>query len=301
MTISAKIQTKSFLSYLALGVGTLSLSLSAMYVRWADAPGTVTGFYRLFISTIIIFPFFIKRNIAKDHLTWSKILPPVLGGMCMAGTFSLWNTSLFYTNVASAAMIGNISPLWVSIAAWWLLREHLHPQFWIGLLTLFSGIALIMGGNFFLHPRLGVGDLMAVGSSFFYAAYILITQWGRKRLDSLSLVWINGASACLWMLLVIILFKQPLVGFPQQTWRVFISAAIITQIIGYMAISYSLGNLPASVVSPSLNLQPVVTIILAISLLNETPSALQVIGSLLTLGGVYIINYAYQQKNADLL
>jgi hypothetical protein len=128
MTILAKIQIKSFI-LLALGVGTLSLSLSAMYVRWADAPGTVTGFYRLFISTIIIFPFFIKRNIPVNHLTWSKILPPILGGICMAGTFSLWNTSLFYTNVASAAMIGNISPLWVSIAAWWLLRERLGLHF----------------------------------------------------------------------------------------------------------------------------------------------------------------------------
>ena len=300
MTFLAKIQTKSLLSYLALGVGTLSLSLSAMYVRWADAPGTVTGFYRLFLSTIIILPFFIKRNVPMDHLTWSKILPPILGGMCMAGTFSLWNTSLFYTNVTSAAMIGNITPLWVSLAAWWLLRERLQPQFWIGLLALFLGITLIMGGNFFLHPQLGLGDMMAAGSSFFYAAYILITQWGRKRLDSLSLVWINGASACVWMLFVIILFKQPLVGFSLQTWMVFIFAAIITQIIGYMAISYALGNLPASVVSPSLNLQPVVTIILAIPLLNEVPSTLQIIGSLFIIGGVYIINYAHQQKDAYL-
>jgi drug/metabolite transporter (DMT)-like permease len=300
MTIMAKAQTKSFLSYLALGIGTLSLSLSAMFVRWAQAPGTVTGFYRLFISTIIIFPFFLQRSIQKENLTWSKVLPPILGGMCMAGTFSLWNTSLFYTNVASAAMIGNISPLWVSIAAWWLLRERLQSQFWLGLIVLFSGIALIMGGNFILQPRLGLGDLMAVGSSFFYAAYILVTQWGRKRLDSLSLVWINGASACLWMLLVIVILKQPVTGFPRQTWIVFLTAAIVTQIIGYTAISYSLGNLPASVVSPSLNMQPVVTIILAIPLLNEIPSTLQVIGSLLTLGGIYVINRAHQQKTADL-
>lgn len=218
----------------------------------------------------------------------------------MAGTFSLWNTSLFYTSVASAAMIGNISPLWVSIAAWWLLREHLLPQFWLGLVLLFLGIAFIMGGNFFLHPRLGFGDLLAVGSSFFYAAYILITQWGRERLDSLTLVWVNGASACLWMLLVIIVLQQPLTGFPQQTWIVFFAAAVFTQIIGYMAISYALGNLPASVVSPSLNLQPVVTIILAIPLLNEIPSAGQALGSLLTLGGVYMINYAHQQRKYNL-
>ena len=297
MPFPPKTRTKLLISYLALGVGTLSLSLSAMYVRWAQAPGIVTGFYRLLISTIIIAPLFIKRNIPMNNLAWSKILPPILGGMCMAGTFSLWNTSLFYTNVASAAMIGNISPLWVAVAAWWLLRERLQPQFWVGLVILFLGVASIMGGNFFLHPSLGIGDLMALGSSFFYAAYILITQWGRKHLDSLSLVWINGASACLWMMLVIILFKQPLIGFPQQTWMVFISAAIFTQIIGYMAISYSLGNLPASVVSPTLNLQPVVTIILAIPLLNEIPSNLQVLGILLTLGGVYIINYAHRQKD----
>jgi drug/metabolite transporter (DMT)-like permease len=202
--------------------------------------------------------------------------------------------------VASAAMIGNIAPLWVTIAAWWLLRERLKPQFWIGVLAILLGIALIMGGNFFLHPRLGLGDIMAVGSSFFYAAYILITQWGRKHLDSLTLVWINGASACIWMLFIIILLQQPLVGFPQQTWMVFISAAIITQIIGYMAISYSLGNLPASVVSPSLNLQPVVTIILAIPFFNEVPSTLQVTGSVFTLGGVCLINYVYQQKDAHL-
>ena len=152
MTILPKTQTKLLISYLALGVGTLSLSLSAMYVRWAQAPGTVTGFYRLFLSTIILLPFFIRRNVTKHHLTWSNILPPILGGMCMAGTFSLWNTSLFYTNVASAAMIGNISPLWVSIAAWWLLRERLQPQFWIGLVILFLRITLIMGGNFSYIP-----------------------------------------------------------------------------------------------------------------------------------------------------
>ncbi len=81
MTMMAKAQAKSFLSYLALAVGTVSLSFSAMFVRWAQAPGTVTGFYRLFISTIIIFPFFLRRSIQKDHLTWLKVLPPILRGM----------------------------------------------------------------------------------------------------------------------------------------------------------------------------------------------------------------------------
>lgn len=297
MTIEYTLKKKTLLSYLALGIGVLSLSLSPMYVRWAQAPGTVTGFYRLFFSTVILLPFFMKRNTTKYNLSWISILPPILGGACMAATFALFNTSLFFTNVASAAVISNISPLWVSIAAWWLLRERLKSQFWIGLLAVLSGVSLIMGGNFVSLSHLGVGDLMAVGSSFFYAAYMLITQWGRKKLDSLSLVWINGASASIWMLFIILILRQPLVGFPPKTWIVYITAAIFTQIIGYMAISYSLGNLPASVVSPTLNLQPVVSIILAIPLLSEVPSLMQVFGSVLILGGVYIINYIYRKKS----
>lgn len=301
MKIRVKLEKNNLFTYLALGVSVLSLSLSPMYVRWAQAPGTVTGFYRLFFSTIILWPFFMKRNTSKYNLTWTSILPPVLGGACMAATFALFNTSLFFTNVASAAVISNISPLWVSIAAWWLLRERLKSQFWIGLLAVLSGVSLIMGGNFVSLSHPGVGDLMAVGSSFFYAAYILITQWGRKKLDSLSFVWINGASASIWMLFIIMILRQPLAGFPPQTWIVYIFAAIFTQIIGYMAISYSLGNLPASVVSPTLNLQPVVSIILAIPLLSEVPNLMQMIGSALILGGVYIINYVYRKKSVPVL
>ena len=50
------------LPYATLGMGILSLSLSAMFVRWANAPGTVTGFYRLFLSTVILTPFVILHQ-----------------------------------------------------------------------------------------------------------------------------------------------------------------------------------------------------------------------------------------------
>jgi drug/metabolite transporter (DMT)-like permease len=124
---------------------------------------------------------------------------------------------------------------------------------------------------------------------------------GRQYLDSLTYVWINGASASVWTFFITLILKYPLVGFPRQTWVVFVSAAIITQLIGYMAISFSLGNLPASVVSPTLNLQPVATIILAIPLLHELPNLIQILGCLLALCGVYLINNVNRQKAAEVL
>src|ERR1700730_5879762 len=46
--------TIGYLPYLALGVGTLGLSLSAMFVRWSGAPGPVAGFYRVSIAAAVM-------------------------------------------------------------------------------------------------------------------------------------------------------------------------------------------------------------------------------------------------------
>jgi drug/metabolite transporter (DMT)-like permease len=63
--------------------------------------------------------------------------------------------------------------------------------------------------------------------------------------------------------------------------------------IGYLAITYALGHLPASVVSPTLIGQPILTTLLAIPLLGELPSVLQWLGSAIALAGIYIVNQSH--------
>ena len=36
--------------YLALATGILALSFSVMFVHWANAPGPITGLYRVFLA-----------------------------------------------------------------------------------------------------------------------------------------------------------------------------------------------------------------------------------------------------------
>jgi len=47
--------------YLALVVGVIALAFSPFFVRWAEAPGPVTGFYRLMVPTIVLLPYFFSR------------------------------------------------------------------------------------------------------------------------------------------------------------------------------------------------------------------------------------------------
>ncbi len=283
-------EDRKFLPYLTLAIGVLALSLSAMFVRWANAPGAVTGFYRLFFSTLILTPFFVRRQRQSQAPAISILIFPILAGIFTACDLTVWNSSLAYTTAANATLLGNTAPLWVALGAWLLFREKLSSLFWLGLVLALCGAAFIMGGDFLMHPRLGMGDLMASSAGVFYASYMLSTQLGRRHFDPLRYTWLVGVAASLTALTLNLILNNRLTGFDARTWWVFLGTALISQTAGYVSISYALGHLPARVVSPTLIGQPIMTTLLAIPLLGEIPTSLQMLGGLIALGGIYIVN-----------
>jgi len=132
-------------AYLALGVGVLALSFSAMFVRWANAPGPVTAFYRLFFSVLFLLPFFLSRLKDNPSLKSSIIWFPLLAGIFTAGDLALWTSSLTYTTASNATLLGNTAPLWVALGTWLILKQKLSTAFWRGLAVALAGAVLIMG------------------------------------------------------------------------------------------------------------------------------------------------------------
>ena len=288
---------KNFLPYLALGVGILALSLSAMFVRWANAPGPVTAFYRLFFSVFLLFPFFIRQTQIKPSIQIRTIIFPLLAGIFTALDLALWTSSLSYTTASNATLLGNTAPLWVALGTWLILKQKLDTSFWRGLAITMAGAALIMGTDFILHPRFGVGDLMATFTGFFYGGYYLFTERSRVHFGAVSHVFFVGIGASITLFIVNNILQYPLSGFDTRTWLVFLASALVSQVIGYMALAYALGHLPASIVAPTMVLQPVVTTILAIPLLNEIPNIWQGLGGAIALIGIYIINQNHHKKD----
>ncbi len=286
-----------YLPYAALAVGIVALSLSAMFVRWADAPGPMTGFYRLLFSTILFLPLYLHRQRTSTPLDKRYIWFPLAAGLFTAFDFAFWNSSVKYTTAANATLLGNTAPLWVALFALFVFKEKLRGTFWLGLLLALSGAALIVGTDFLTHPTFGIGDLMASAAAIFYASYQLITQRGRVHIDPFRYTWLVGVSATLGMLVMNLLLGNSFSGYSTQTWLIFLATAIVSQMIGYLAISYALGHLPASVVSPTLIGQPILTAMLAIPLLGEIPIPIQWVGGAVALAGIYIVNQAHVQAN----
>ena len=289
-----------FIPYIALAVGISALSLSAMFVRWAEAPGPITGFYRLLISTILFTPLFIRQQKQLEPINKKYLIFPLFAGIFTAFDFAFWNSSLKYTTAANATLLGNTSPLWVALFAFFILREKLRRSFWLGLIIALAGAALVMGSDFLLHPTLGLGDLMASAAAIFYASYQLTTQRGRKYIDPFRYIWLIGVSATISMFIMNLSLGNSFTGYSTQTWIIFFVTAIVSQMIGYLAISYALGHLPASVVSPTLIGQPILTAILAIPMLGEIPNPIQWIGGAIALAGIYMVNQSHLQTQKEL-
>ena len=277
--------------YIALLIGILGLGMSAIFVKWAsEASGVVIAFYRVGIAALIMaIPFSaeVKRNTnaRRSHLIWA-----VIAGLFFAADLGTWNYAAQMTSAANSTLLGNTSAVWVGLAAMLIFKEKLGGKFWIGMVIAFAGVILIMGEDFYTKITFGLGSLLALFASFFYAGFFFATQRAREGLSSLSSWWISAISSAAALLIVSLLFAQPLIGFSATTWWVMIAAALISQVVGYLAINYALGHLPPHIVSPTMLGQPVMTAILAAFILNERLSWIQIGGGVLVLSGIWLVN-----------
>jgi drug/metabolite transporter (DMT)-like permease len=291
--------SRQWLPYLALGFGMIALGFSALFARWANAPGPVIGFYRLGLSTLMLVPFFLARRRKGTPIHRGVLIFPILGGLLTALDHGFWNTSVYFTSAANATLLGNTAPLWVALFAWLVWHERLKIVFWIGLVITLAGAAVVLGTDFLRHPALGVGDLLAITAGIFYAGYFLVTQRGRMHWDTLSYIWIVGLVGSLCLLGFSLGMGMPVRGYPLQSYLAFAGAALVSQTGGYLALGYALGHLPASLVAPTMLGQPVITALLAIPLLGETLTASQVLGGMAVLAGIYIVHTSRERTGVQ--
>jgi drug/metabolite transporter (DMT)-like permease len=282
---------KSILPYLSLTSGIIILSLSGFFVRWANVPGLVTSFFRIGIAAVLMTPFMIYRTLHGHPIPKSFLLFPILSGIFTAFDHGFWSSSLAFTSVANATVINNMAPLWVALIAAVLWKQKLAPRFWFGLFLALAGGLLIFGNDVLVNFHLNKGDFLALASSLFYAAYFLVTQRGRDHWDTITYVWIVNCTAAVTLLGANLIVGNPLQGFPPQTYIIFLITALLSQVLGYFSVVYALGHLPASTVSPTMIVSPILSALLAIPLLHEGLALLQIAGGLSALTGIFIVNH----------
>ena len=275
-------------AYIVLMLGLLGMAFSGIFVSLAGAPGAVAGFYRMAIAALVLFVPFMRGIGRSGRPGRHDTLIALLAGLFFAGDLFFWNTGILISGATNPTLMGNTAPIWVGLGAMVFFHERPGRLFWVGLAVAMSGAAVVLGVD--ALNNVGLGTFFGILSGMFYGAYFLVVQRSRERLNTLTSFWISAVGTALALALVARFFGQPLTGYSPLTYLYLIGLALVVQVGGQMAVAYALGYLPASLVSPTLLLHPVLTGLLAVPLLGEQLSPVQVLGGATVLAGIYIVH-----------
>lgn len=283
-------------AYALLGVGIVCIGLSAIWVKWADLPGLVSAFYRVFIASVVLVPWWLmsRRKLPRRR----ALALTGLGGVFFALDLALWNTALLITSAAQATLLANNAPLWVGLGALLIFREKLPRLYWIGLVLAMAGMALVARPAGAEGLAFDAGSLLALGASLLYAAYLLSTQRVRGSTDTLTFMTVSVVSSATLLLVICLLTGATLTGFAATTWLALLGLGLISQLGGWLSINFVLGVLPATQVSVSLLGQVIVTTVLAAIIFGEMPTAVQTAGAVAVLAGIYLVMRARRPRPA---
>lgn len=282
--------------YGVLAIGLICIALSAIFTRVAQVPGTVSALYRVGIAAVVLAPLFLRNmrrgSVVRGRRVW---LLAAAAGVFFMLDVAVWNTSLFMTNAANATLMANDAPIVVGLVALFIFHERLHISYWLGLAIALCGMGIIVGLDIFHGSGLGAGDLLAMLAGVFYALYMLVIQRVRVSMDTLSSLWISTVVGTLLLLALNMALGRTLWGFTPGQYVALLALGLVSQVAGYLAINYALGHLPASIVSPTLLGQPILTALFAVPFLGEILEPHQMVGGVVALLGIFLVNRSRSQ------
>ncbi len=281
---------KAWLPPLSLAFGLLAIGTSAIWIRLAGTSGVVAVLYRMAIGVLAISPLFIQQRRQRPHLTWAALWPALVAGVFFAGDLLAWSTGVVMSGATNPTLLANTAPLWVGLGAVLVFRERLGRRFWFGLVLTMVGAVAVLGLDAAESFRFGLGTFLGLLAGMFYGTYFLVTQKGRQRLDVISYFWVSSLAAALILFAAALVARQPLAGFSGATYAYLLALGLGPQALGWLAVNYAQGHLPASIVSPTMLGQPVVTAILAGPILGEWIGPWEAASGLVVLVGILLVH-----------
>lgn len=271
--------------------------------KWAMEfvhPFTLT-FLRLFLASLLFVPFaWIRAKKASGVITipWKRM--SILSFTGVSGYFLFGNYGISLTSGVNASILSASLPLFTIIFASVYLKERIRTPQWLGIILGVIGVLIIsvqsnQDGNGSI-----LGDILVLASCFIWAIYVVQMKRPQEEAELPSelftaLTLLLGAI----MLIPFATVETWMVGLPQLTWKTWFSLGFLvlgSSIAAYWLWNKALESVSAASAGVYLNTLPLVSVVTAIVLLNETVTWRTVLGGSFILGGVF---WAERSKNAE--
>jgi drug/metabolite transporter (DMT)-like permease len=250
----------------------------------------VTAASRLLWTVLLMTPVvFGKREVRQELFQIDKKTGflSCLSGLFLAIHFALWFESLRHTSVASSTTIVCTEVIWVALGFCLFLKGKISGKAAavIGV-TLLGSVMIAYADSSSGEGHL-YGDGLALLAAIAVAVYMLIGRVVREGVSTTVYTYMVYAACAVVLIGMCIVQEYGLFDYGISPLIVGLLLAVFSTILGHSIFSWCLKFFSPSFVSASKLCEPVVAGVIAGFLFGEIPKLLQIVGSVLILGGVY--------------
>jgi len=273
--------------YVAIAIGVISVSLSAIFVKLSSAESAVIAFYRMLFSVLIMSPVFLLKYKSELKLLQKRDwIFSIVAGVFLAFHFILWFESLNYTSVASSTVLVTLQPIFAFVGTYLFFKEKVAFQSIVAVIVAISGSLLISWGDFRVSGAALYGDGLALIACAFITGYLLFGQDVRKRLSLMTYTMVVYSVSTITLFFYVLFMGQSFGPYESNDWLLFVMLAIVPNLLGHTLFNWSLKWVSTNTISIAILFEPVGAAILAFFIFNEKLILSQVIGGIIVILGI---------------
>ena len=251
---------------------------------------------RSVFAFIIVFSYALIRG-NKICITDGSLKPGIITGIFFGLEFVLLFLALDYTTVGRASIMFYSMPVWLTIAAHFLIpNEKITLIRILGLSCAFIGVIWALSDNIGEGYAL-LGDVMCIIGSILWACIVLFARLSNLRKSTPEMQLIYQLAVSPFILIPVALFFGPFIR-ELETFHLFLFAFQVIGIVsvGFVLWFWVLSIYPASDMASFSFLAPVFGVIFGWLILDENIS-LTIFGSLLLVSiGIILINWKTKSR-----
>lgn len=271
-------------------LGAVAIAFSSILVRLSHASPSTAAIFRCAFALPILGALAWLDDRRFGARSWSDRRVAIGAGVFFAADLILWHHSIDDVGAGLATVLANIQVVIVPLVAWAVLSERPSRRVLAALPIALFGVLLISGvleqhGAYGRAPGRGAAFGLAAGIA--YVGFLLLLRRSSTDLRRVAGPLFEATATATVVAIVagVIIGDADLApGWPGVGWLIVL--ALTSQVIGWLLITTSLPRLPAAITSLTLTVQPVGSVALAVLILSEAPTALQLVGVAIVLAAV---------------
>lgn len=276
-------------------LGVVGTSLSAVLVRFADAPSTVLVFYRMLFSVLLLAPVVLTRCRGEyERMEKKHLFLCMASGLFLGIHFVCYFEALNRTSIAACVSLVDTEVFFVALGGTLFLREKLSGKGWLYIVLTFVGSVVIAAADVSGGGLLG--DLIAVAGAASSCIYTLIGRKLRTVMTTNAYTWIVYFFAGLVVLIASLAGGNPVVAIQLHNLWIALGLAVFCTLLGHSIFSWGLKYEKASFVSAVKLLEPVFASVLGFVFLREIPSLSTAAGAILIIAGISLLSLEMGEK-----